>query len=176
MQRYQEALRILQNAQGTQASAPDYRIASIYNNMSALYQRAGAFQEAADCLQKALKILQHLTESEIETAITYSNLAGLYLQSGQIAEAQRCANEAESRFRQHSGDRDVHYAAAVSAQGEVAYAQGDFASAAAFFEKALQLTERDYGCDNDAYRTVQRNLQICREALQKETAKQEAEH
>ena len=40
---------------------------------------------------------------------------------------------------------------------------------------AAKLTQRDYGTDNDAYRTISHNLQLCDEAITKKRALQESE-
>ena len=171
LERYEEAIRMLRSC-GIEA---DYRIAALYNNMSGLYQKKSDLYTAAAYLKKALLILEQLSESEIEIAITYSNLANVYREIGWLDTAQEYAEKAVQLFSEVSGDRDVHYAAAVCALAEVHFAQEQYADAAALFVTAAKLTQRDYGTDNDAYRTISHNLQLCDEAITKKRALQESE-
>ena len=60
--------------------AGDSLYASYYNNLSLLYQEMGQFEEAADCLKKALAIME-LYQDKIKIAITCSNLAASLLAS-----------------------------------------------------------------------------------------------
>ncbi|MBQ2936642.1 MAG: tetratricopeptide repeat protein [Lachnospiraceae bacterium] len=53
----------------------DFRYASLYNNMSLLFQEMGDFESACDCLERALGIATQYSNAEIEVAVTYTNLA-----------------------------------------------------------------------------------------------------
>ena len=161
LERYEEAIRMLRSC-GIEA---DYRIAALYNNMSGLYRKKADLYTAAAYLKKALLILEQLPESEIEIAITYSNLANVYREIGRLDTAQEYAEKSVRLFSETSGDQDMHYAAAVCALAEVHFAQEQYADAAALFVTAAKLTERDYGTENDAYRTIARNLKLCDEVL-----------
>ena len=171
LERYEEAIRMLRSC-GIEA---DYRIAALYNNMSGLYRKKADLYTAAAYLRKALLILEQLSESEVEIAITYSNLANVYREIGRLDTAQEYAEKSVRLFSETSGDQDVHYAAAVCALAEVHFAQGQYADAAALFAAAAKLTERDYGTENDTYRTITRNLQLCDEAMAKKREFQENE-
>ena len=46
----------------------DFRFASLYNNMSLLYQEMGEFEEACVCLEKALSIVKNYEEAKIGRA------------------------------------------------------------------------------------------------------------
>ena len=171
LERYEEAIRMLRSC-GIEA---DYRIAALHNNMSGLYRKKADLYTAAAYLRKALLILEQLSESEVEIAITYSNLANVYREIGRLDTAQEYAEKSVRLFSETSGDQDVHYAAAVCALAEVHFAQGQYADAAALFAAAAKLTERDYGTENDTYRTITRNLQLCDEAMAKKREFQENE-
>ena len=152
-----EALALYEQAAGifsAPAFAGDFRLATLYNNMSFVCQDMKEFEKAENYLKKALSILEGLSESEIEIAVTCTNLGNLYAAEGRKDEAKELLLRACRIFRTESGDRDVHYAAAVSALGDLYYAEGEPAKAAEQFEKALQLIARDYGTDNDNYRIV----------------------
>lgn len=145
--------------------AADYRMATLYNNISSLYQDMGDFAQAEKHLQLALSVLENLTETEAEAAITYTNWAQLCLTSGRRKEAEEKVRLALSFFDKAGGDRDVHYAAAVNVLGEVLYTEGDFAAAAEQFQKAMRLTERDFGDDNANYAVLADNVSRCFEKL-----------
>ena len=57
----------------------DNLYSSYYNNMALLHQTADRFDDAADCLEKALRIVRDEMHDEIRCAITETNLAGTYL-------------------------------------------------------------------------------------------------
>ncbi len=149
--------------------AADFNLATLYNNMSSVCQNLGEYTDAEDYLFKALHILENLSESEIETAITYTNLATLYMEENRLNEAETHLKKALDIFITESGDSDVHYAAAISALGELHFIRGDYTAAASDFEKALALNIRDYGENTDTSRTLAANLQLCREKLKGET-------
>ncbi len=158
---YNEAVKTLQ----MQGIDGDYRMAALYNNMSGLYRKKGDLNAAASYIHKALLIIKNLEDSEAETAISYSNLAGIYISIGNLAEAEKYAEAAVNAFRRLSGDRDVHYSAAVCTLGDVYFAKGEYKKARELFAEAQGLIARDYGNDNDSYRVVTRNLEKCRDKL-----------
>jgi len=138
----------------------DFRLATLYNNMSSLYQDMERLEESEMYLHKAMAILETLHQSEIEIAITWSNLAGVYLAMGtdHLQKAKEAAQKAIALFNQVSGDKDVHYAPSVSALGEVCYLEGDFQAAEARFREAMDLSKRDYGDQTLGYALLCRNL------------------
>jgi len=141
--------------------AKDYRLATLYNNMSSLYQNMDQLAQAEAYLYLAMEILEKLSESEIEIAITFSNLAGVYLAMDdfdRLDDARNAAQQAIDLFTKVSGDSDVHYAAAVSALGDVCFREGDYPSAEAHFRHALDLTKRDYGDQTLSYAVLCDNL------------------
>lgn len=143
----------------------DYRLATLFNNMSFLCQDLEDYPQAQEYLEKALFILKGLEESEIEVAITYSNLANVYLAMGQIDEAKVTIKKAVDLFIGESGDSDVHYAGAVCTLGEIYFKEADYEKAAALFREAMKLTERDYGTENLSYAVLCENLALCLKEL-----------
>lgn len=156
---YTQAADIL----GKGGYALDYRLATLYNNMSYLCQDLDQMKQAEEYLTQALYILKALDNSEIEVAITYSNLAGVYLSMGpdHLDEAKVTVKKALDLFISESGDTDVHYAAAVSTLGRIYYQEAAYEKAAALFEQAMDLTRRDYGDDNLNYAILCENLAQC---------------
>lgn len=139
----------------------DYRLATLYNNMSLLCQDSGKYDEAAENLTCAMSILQQLSESEAEQAITWSNLAQVHMLRGSLAEAREAVAKSLDLFTAASGDSDVHYAAAVNVLGEIYYKEGNFTEAIQQFEKAMALTSRDFGETNLSYAVLCENLAKC---------------
>ena len=143
----------------------DYRLATLFNNMSFLCQDLEDYPQAQEYLEKSLFILKGLEESEIEVAITYSNLANVYLAMDRIDEAKVSVKKALDLFIGESGDSDVHYAGAVCTLGEIYFKEADYEKAAALFREAMKLTERDYGEDNLSYAVLCENLALCLKEL-----------
>ena len=123
----------------------DYRLATLFNNMSFLCEDLGELDSAAEYLNRALYILNALEESQIEIAITYTNLANIYLEQDQLNEAKVTVKKALDIFIKETEGLDVHYSAAVCALGEIYYKENNYEKAVSLFEKALELTKRDYG-------------------------------
>ena len=154
---YQEAAEIF-SAKGLTA---DYRMATLYNNISSLYQDLEDFENAEKHLQLALSVLENLTETEAEVAITYTNWAQLCLATTRLEDAEEKVQLALTSFEKAGGDSDVHYAAAINVLGEILYAKGEFAAAINQFKKAMELTERDFGDDNASYAVLCGNIARC---------------
>ena len=107
----------------------DYRVATLYNNMSLLCQQLKQYDQSVQNLNIAMDILKQLTESEVEQAITYTNLAQIQLLNGCIDEAKFNAKKAIDMFEIAGGDGDTHYAVAVNVCGEIYYKEGNYDSA-----------------------------------------------
>lgn len=166
--RTQEALRLETEAASIFSAAglaQDYRLATLYNNMSFLCLDLNKPEEAETYLLKALDILHVLEDSEIDIAVTYSNLAGVYLSMEKPEEASESAEKAVAQFQNAGAEEDVHYAGAVSSLGAVRYRQGRFEEAASLMKEALQLTCRDYGSDTQNYAILCGNLADCLDRL-----------
>ena len=153
---YQQAAGIFESP----SYAKDFRLATLYNNMSSLYQDMKRLDESEKYLHKAMSILKTLQQSEIEMAITWSNLSGVYLsmEPARLQDAKDAAQRAIDIFNQVSDDSDVHYAPSVSALGEVCYLEGEFQAAEAHFRKSMELSKRDYGDQTLGYATLCKNL------------------
>lgn len=154
---YQEAARIF-TAKGLTA---DYRMATLYNNISSVYQDLEDFENAEKYLRLALSVLENLTETEAEVAITYTNWAQLCLSTKRLKDAEEKVQLALASFEKAGGDSDVHYAAAVNVLGEICYAKGEFAAAIDQFKKAMELMARDFDDDNASYAVLADNTARC---------------
>lgn len=138
-----------------------FQAATVHNNISSIYHRKGDYKTAIEQLKEALEILEELSDSEIEKAITYCNLAGIYVEMNLTDEAWKWAERAVKGFEDSGSEDDVHYPAALCALGNAAYLKGKYEQALEAFTKAAELTERNFGRETDAYRTISENMRIC---------------
>lgn len=145
--------------------ALDYRLATLYNNMSFLCMDLGHFEEAETSLNDALYILNTLDDTEIDVAITYSNLACVYAYMDRLDEAKVAVKKALDLFIAENGRNDVHYAGAVNTLGEIYFKEGVYDKAAALFEEAMALTARDFGAETQSYAILCQNLAACFDEL-----------
>lgn len=130
--------------------------ASYYNNMGLLYQEAGDWEKACECLENALRIVGTYPGGELQTAISSANLAAALLRLDRIAEADRLLETADRIFRGRSPS-DFHYSAVLAAMGDSAFRKKDHAGAARYYEAALSEIELHMG-RNNFYDTVSENL------------------
>ena len=149
---YQEVKEIY----GRELESSDFRYASLYNNMSLLFQEMGDFDSACDCLERALSVASLYEEARIEVAVTYTNLAASQLKNGRIAEAVDNLKKAFSIFEMDE-ERDYHYSGALSAMGEAQYLLGNLEESARYYKLALNEIERNMG-RNKAYEITLQNL------------------
>lgn len=134
----------------------DFRFASLYNNMSLLYQEMGDFEEACACLEKALSIVSGYPDARSETAVTHTNLAVSLLKLCRYEEAMGHLRAAFSIFEMDE-QKDFHYSGALSAMGEAQYLAGNFEEAERYYRMALAEIEKNTG-RSQAYEIVARNL------------------
>lgn len=134
----------------------DFRYASLYNNMSLLFQEMGDFESACDCLERALGIATQYSNAEIEVAVTYTNLAVSQLKLGRYEEAIINLKRAFAIFEK-SSEKDYHYSGALSAMGEAQYLAGNLEESAYYYQMALNEIEKNMG-KNKAYEITLQNL------------------
>ncbi len=138
----------------------DFSYASLYNNLSLLYQEMGEYEKAIDCLKKALAIAEKTEGAEFEVAVTYTNLGASELRVKKYEEATKHLEKAAEIFEQIKV-ADSHYAAALSAMGEALFMAGDLEAAERYYEKAL-VTIENYLGRTEAYDRVKESLMLVR--------------
>lgn len=141
----------------------DFRYASLYNNMSLLFQEMGDYESACDCLERALSIVSLYSEAQIETAVTYTNLAASQLKLGRFYEAIDNLKKAFAIFEMDE-DKDYHYSGALSAMGEAQYLAGNLEESARYYKLALSEIERNVGRSR-AYEITLQNLNAVAEKM-----------
>lgn len=165
----EKAYRQAQSILEAQLPAEDYRLASLYNNMSLLYASTGRLEQAAEYAQKAVSRIEQNPDARAELAISLSNLGGMYTRLGQSERAHRCLERAVRLFEQLPGGDDPHYPAALCALAELHFHQGEPEKAAELFRRALGLIERVYG-RNDDWQTTRRNLAAAEDLIARRNA------
>ena len=145
-------------------SPTDMLVASLYNNMSLLYQEMGQFVKAKECLGKALEIVSSHEEAYFELAVTYANLAATCLTLNEDQEASGYFRKAIALFEQYHIE-DAHYSAALSSLGTYEYKKGNYREAAENFRKAMDCMRRSLG-ENEYYHRLKENLEACEQAMQ----------
>ena len=142
----------------------DMLVASLYNNMSLLYQEMERFGEAKDCLLKALEIVSFHEEAYFELAVTYANLAATCLTLNEDQEASGYFRKAIALFEQYQIE-DAHYSAALSSLGTYEYKRGNYQEATRNFRKAMDCMRRSLG-ENEYYHRLKENLEACERAME----------
>lgn len=141
----------------------DFRYASLYNNMSLLFQEMGDYESACDCLERALSIADMYKEARIEVAVTCTNLATSQLKLGRFQDAIDNLQRAFAIFEEDE-DKDYHYSGALSAMGEAQYLAGNLEESARYYRLALDEIERSVG-KNRAYEITLQNLNTVTEKI-----------
>jgi len=140
----------------------DERFASLYNNLSLLYQEMGDFERAADCLHRALDIVSG-GEDIIKVAITHSNLGATLLSLGKTKEALRHLEKSLAIFNQFE-EKDFHYNAAVAAMGQAYVSMGQLEEARKCYLEALYEQRKHCG-KSEAFYRILKNLHVVEERL-----------
>ncbi len=149
---YQEVKKIYEK----ELAPDDFRYASLYNNMSLLFQEMGDYESACDCLERALSIASMYAEARIEVAVTHTNLAASQLKLGRFEEAIDNLKKAFSIFEMDE-EKDYHYSGALSAMGEAQYLAGNLEESARYYQLALEQIEKNVG-KSKAYELTLQNL------------------
>lgn len=148
---------------------PDYRMATLHNNLSLLYSETGRLKEAKRELELAMELIRVLDESEIEVAITHTNMGNLCFQMKQIEEGMQHMQEAVSIFEKQPGSKDPHYASALSGLGEAYFRMDELEKSVEYYEKSLAEIEERYGI-NDYYHVTEENLKLVKDTLERKNA------
>lgn len=156
-----QALEILERLGGEA-----YQRAALYNNMSAVLRELGRTKEAQDMALRAIEIIRELPECMDELATSYTNLGQAQAKEYAFSDARQNLMHALQLYENSSGDRDIHYANAVYALGNLDDAQGYYENAEERYIRAAKLIERDFGhtCDYDQ---IMEDLQRVRRKVKK---------
>ena len=146
----------------------DWHFASLYNNMSLLFQETGEYERAAECQGKALAVLEAIDGRRFEGAVTHANLATTLCMIAEQEEsadiAGQAAQEAMTAIRTFDelGVKDVHSAAAFAAYGDAMLLLEEYAEAVKYYTEALARIERLIG-RTESYERVAEKLERAKE-------------
>lgn len=120
-----------------QLEKTDIRYASLYNNMSLLYQEMMEYEKSCDSLKKALEIVSLNPNASIEVATTHTNIGVSLLQLGKKEEARKHLIEAFLIFNRDI-KKDHHYSAACAAMGDLVFSENNYNEAAFYYGTAME--------------------------------------
>ena len=127
LSQYREAEAIFKNLGKTDG----YEMASLYNNISQIYQEQEEHEKALESLDKALELIKKMENSEAEVATTHVNRALSLMALGRLDEADE----------------------------ELAWRRGNYDQAIGLLEKALMVTQSRFG-ESDACAVIRQNLEM----------------
>lgn len=157
-----------------QLAPDDMYYASLYNNLSLLYQEMGNFAAARDQLENALGIVESKPDAVFEVAVTHANLANTCIELGEDEKAKKHALKAIEIFDSIGVD-DAHYSAALSALGSLYFMEKDYENALSAMEKSRSCVEKYLGNSNIQYQRLTDNIKIIREKMVQRAAEENLE-
>ena len=152
LSQYREAEAIFKNLGKTDG----YEMASLYNNISQIYQEQEEHEKALD---KALELIKKMENSEAEVATTHVNRALSLMALGRLDEADEELKESLTFYASPEGVQSGHFGSALAAAGELAWRRGNYDQAIGLLEKALMVTQSRFG-ESDACAVIRQNLEM----------------
>ncbi len=161
MEIYREVFQIYEE----RLDRSDYLFASLYNNISLLYEQKGDYNSAISYLDKALDIVKGYPEQRISLATSHVNMACALLKTSRWEQAEDHLKKAFEIFLQDER-KDFHYGMALAAMGEFLYRKQEYEEAEKMILLAMQKLESHVG-RTDSYRRLEENLKEIRRKLGK---------
>lgn len=158
MQYYEEVEKIYKE----KLAKNDFSFASLYNNISLLYQEMGQYEKAKEALEKALSIVVQYEQASIEQATTRTNLATtllrLYYEQHREAYYQQAEKHLEEAYAIHEkdGKENYHFSGVLAALGDAKEIKGVYQEAADYYQKAMQELEKHVGKNHQYMRVKQK--------------------
>lgn len=150
--------------------ANDYRLATLYNNLSLVYRERGENEKAMPLMKKALEIVRALPGAGRAAAVSCINIANLLVTMGNADEADEYAKSAMGLLESAGQSDGIDYAAALAAGAKAALLRSDYDTALRNYEDAGKLMKNDSG-RTDAYRAIiGRQIEILEMSGRKEEA------
>ena len=118
------------------------RLATIQNNLAALYHEQGRYREAETLLREALRLREELIGKEsFEVAITLSNLAEMIHVSGRSAEAEELCLKSIGILEKQTGLPRLRLAVSLNNLAELYSSQGRYRDAERLLMQAVGIEE-----------------------------------
>ena len=144
----QKALDMFQNAENIfelLSMQYSYQAASLYNNISHVYQNLNRHEEALVYLEKAMRIISSMPDSAGEIATTQVGMAVSLTALNRIDKAEKQLALALNYYQSKEGRNDGHYGSALCAAGDIQYSLKDYEQAAHYYKQALDATYERFG-------------------------------
>ena len=141
-------------------------MASLYNNISQIYQEQEEHEKALESLDKALELIKKMENSEAEVATTHVNRALSLMALGRLDEADEELKESLTFYASPEGVQSGHFGSALAAAGELAWRRGNYDQAIGLLEKALMVTQSRFG-ESDACAVIRQNLEMIKKKRKK---------
>ena len=131
-----------------------YDYAPLYNNWSLLALDTGDTERACDLVRLSLDVVDRYKGAVINQATTRVNLACMLMNNeNRLSEAEMLVDEAIRLFESQGGD-DYHFAAALSARGDILMKKQAYSEAADYYSRAAGIV-RMYLGDNPKTRALE---------------------
>ena len=154
LKKYEYALDIFKN----ELSPYDYRFASLYNNMSTVYENMGDYESAKENLVKAANIISADKESYVELATTFVNIGQICFVMSDDNVGDEYIEKAKKLFEDNNATSDYHYSGVLAAVALSYYRNKDYDNSILFYKKAMERVESIVG-KNDYYYVLSDNLE-----------------
>ena len=159
----------------------DFYYASLYNNLSLLLQEMGDFEQAIECLQKALLLAERTQGKEFEVYVTHANIAstlcklaeqeaekekqlGFVFEDPTQSKAYEIAKDAAAHAEEaiegfiHEQVKDQHMAAALTAYADACILLGEYREAKRYLKDAKEMVLASVG-ETEAYQRIAEKLE-----------------
>lgn len=141
-----------------------YQMASLYHNMSHIYQEKCQHSTALAFLENALDLVSAQEDSEPEIATTYTCMALSHMALNDMEKAEDKLTKAMQYYDTDAGKQDGHYGSALSASAEFYWRKKEYPKAVETFEKALDFTYKRFG-DNQGCEVIRKNIEAIKSEM-----------
>jgi CHAT domain-containing protein len=152
---YQRALAIRERILGTEHSA----VATILNNLGALYRDQGKYAQAEPLFERALAIREQVLGAEDpRVANSLSNLATLYRDRGKYSQAELFFQRALAIREQVLGSEHPDVANILHNLATLYSDRGKYTQAEPIFQRSLAIYEKAFGSEHPTVASTLSNL------------------
>lgn len=131
----------------------DYRVASLYNNISLLFIETENYPEAILNIEKSLEILKTHQNVEVQMATANTSLSQIYINLNDLNKAQHHIKIALDIFENFE---DYHYSATLSTYAQIEFLLNNLKNSANLYKKAMIEIEKYVG-KSENYKILEEN-------------------
>lgn len=125
-----------------QGEEPDPRSATAFNNLAAVHERLGEFEQAELRYRNSLAVIEKIQGPDHpDVAMALNNLASLYFSQNAFRKAEPLWQRALGISESILGDKHPHLVQTLVTLGLVTHAQRKFDQAETFYIRAIRITE-----------------------------------